>query len=360
MVGLFSLLALGLAMLWLAGVVSTAWMLTHPARRMFAWAVSRGRAVDPAGLEPARPFESWTFRSRGRDLPVWDIRGDAPDGPTVILTHGWADCRIGGLLRVGAIAPHASRVILWDLPGHGEAPGACGLGVGEVEDLRALLELLRSPRRQPATSPERERAAIVLYGWSLGAGVSIVVAAEDAVGERRGERAGGRIAGVIAESPYRRAGTPARNVLRLRGLPYRATLRPALWVVALMLRSWPLVGRESGRRHGGHGAAPSPGRPSPRGLARLPFDRAAHGAHLACPLLVVHGTADDVCPIEDGYAIVAAAPRGEVAEIVGARHNDVWTTPAFAAAGAQAVGSFLARLSVGIPAESRGAAGGIR
>ncbi|MFM9996545.1 MAG: alpha/beta hydrolase [Phycisphaerales bacterium] len=349
MTGLLILLAIGAAIFWATMVAHVAWMLAHPPRRTYASAVARGRPGEPSELDPPRAFQSWTFRSRGFEFPVWDIAGDDPAGPIVILTHGWADSRIGGLVRVNAIAPHASRVILWDLPGHGEAPGVCRLGTAEVKDLRALMDVVGEKRRDEETqrrsdqSPERERrvgapAPLVLYGWSLGAGVSIVVARDDA-----------RIAAVIAESPYRLPATPARNVLRARALPHRLTLPPALWLLGMLFRVGPQFrprqenaesaegakgrGEEQELRDSIPGREPEPGfprdsAPSAPSAFSLPFDRAAHAGALPCPLLVLHGTDDEVCPIEDGRAIAAAAPAGRIVEVAGGRHNDLWTEPA--------------------------------
>ncbi len=355
--GLLILLAAGLLLVWVSAVVYVAWMLAHPPRRTYASAVARSRAGDPSELVPARKFDSWAFRSRGVEFPVWDIQGDDPTGPVVILTHGWADSRIGGLLRVATIAPLASRIILWDLPGHGEARGVCRLGTAEVEDLEALVgavegrdeETKRRRDEGNRTNPTRERgngALVVLHGWSLGAGVSIVVA-----GETRG------IAGVIAESPYRVPATPARNVLKARGLPHRGVLEPALWLVGLLLGVGPRferTARVSKRRSTETpGSSPladargSSGREA-TGSLRV-FDRAAHAARLGCPLLVIHGTEDEVCPVEDGRAIAAAAPAGlgRLAEVEGARHNDLWTEARNTEHCTGAVQQFLAELEAG-------------
>jgi pimeloyl-ACP methyl ester carboxylesterase len=188
----------------------------------------------------------------------------------------------------------ASRLVAWDLPGHGEAEGISELGMREAADLWALMEALNADR------------PVVLMGWSLGAGVSIVCG-------RRGAAA------VIAEAPYREAETPARNVLRARGLPYRTTVKPAVGLVEALGREWSLLERR-----------------------RPLFDRAAYAAMLPCPLLVVHGAEDEVCPIEDGRAIANSAPDGRIAEIAGAGHNDLWTEPALAARCTAAVRDFLA------------------
>lgn len=305
MTGLLTLLAIGLTIFWIVAVVYVAWTLTHPPRRTYASAVARGRPGDPSELPgPPRPWSAWTFRTRGLELPVWEIRGDDPGGPTVVLTHGWADSRIGGLVRVPFLAPHVARVVLWDLPGHGEAPGISRLGTAEVDDLRALLEHLGP-----------DAAPVVLYGWSLGAGVSVAAAAR-----------GAEIAGVVAEAPYRLPETPARNVVRARGLPWRTNLAPAFWILGTLFG----VG------------------PRWRG-----FDRAAWAARLRCPLLVLHGDCDVVCPAEDGRALAAAAPSGRLVAVADGGHNTLWTDPVMAGECAAAVGSFLQKAKDSEPDRAR-------
>jgi pimeloyl-ACP methyl ester carboxylesterase len=287
------LLLTGLALLWACGVAFAMWMLTHPPRRTYSNAVARGRPGDPSELPGSpRPFEQWTLRTRGLELPVWDIRGDDPAGPVLIMTHGWADSKIGGLVRLGAVAPLASRVLIWDLPGHGEAPGICRLGTREVSDLLALVEYL-----QPAS--------LVLMGWSLGAGVSLA-AANSLSGPVS-------VKGIIAEAPYRLPGTPASNVLRARGLPASIIVGPALAILRLV------CGRD---------------------ISRNRFDRATAAKKSRHRLLVIHGSADPVCPVQDGRDIAAAA-NGELVEIQGAGHNDLWTEPGFADQCQRAVERFL-------------------
>jgi pimeloyl-ACP methyl ester carboxylesterase len=229
---------------------------------------------------------------------VWDIAGERAEGPVVVLTHGWGDSKIGALVRLDAVAPVASRVIAWDLRGQGEAPGVCTLGVRERGDLR---ELVRRVREGAPGVP------VVLMGWSLGAGVSIAAAEGDE-----------GIAGVIAESPYRLAATPARNVLRGRGLPWRATLGPALFLLRLVLG---------------------------RGLRDSEFDRTRHAAGVRCPLLVLHGARDEICPVEDGRAIGAAARQGATALVATAGHNDLWNDAGHAEECGAAVRRFIQRVS---------------
>ncbi len=288
-VGLTQLLLVGLLLAFLWSVAWTIWRLTHPPRRTYASALARGRPGDPSELAAApggdrRTFTSWSLRTGdGLDLPVWEMPGDDPAGPVLILTHGWGDSRIGALTRVQPLLHAVSRAVMWDLRGHGDAPGTSRLGTREVDDLCELIAQVTAGGRD---TPER----VVLFGWSLGAGVSIAAAAR----EPRG------VVQVIAEAPYRLAITPARNVLRGMGLPKGLSTRAAFWLLGLDFG----VG------------------PSWRG-----FDRAALALRLRVPLLVIHGDMDDVCPVEDARSINDAAARGQTIRVRGAGHHSLWTTP---------------------------------
>ncbi len=271
--GLLILLALGGVVYYIAVVLAIGWRLRHPPRRTCASAIARNLPSDPGELIPPPNYDSWSFASRGHDLPVWDIQGLDPDGPTVVLTHGWGDSRIGALTRVPHLLPFASRIIAWDLPGHGESPGVSSLGVHEPKDLLALLNQLDDRR-------------VVLYGSSLGAVVSIAAA---------GTSTHPQLAAVIAEAPYQYPETPARNVLRAASLPSGLTLTGALWTLGLT------------------------------GKGRIAFDCATHAQQLTCPLFVIHGELDRVSPIEDGRCIARAAPLGSFCSIEQGNHNHLWT-----------------------------------
>ncbi len=297
--GLLILLLTGLATLWLAGVAFVAWILTHPVRRTYAGAVSRGRPGDPSELPGSpRKFESWTLESRGLRLPVWEVTGDQPSGPVVILTHGWGDSRVGGLIRLEPFLLGASRVILWDLPGHGEAEGFSKLGTAEVDDLLALIERV---------GPER----LLLYGWSLGAGIALAAAPRVV--------APVQLAGIIAESPYALAQTPALRVARARGLPASTLIAPAFLVLRMVLGS---------------------------GLSSRAFDRRGAAAKVRAPVLVIHGEADEISPVEDGRQI-AAACNGTLLELPGGGHNDLWSIPLFSNPCIAGIEGFMASLNRG-------------
>ncbi|MBA4028500.1 MAG: hypothetical protein C0475_05105 [Planctomyces sp.] len=288
--GLGLLLAQGLAVAWLGCVCLTWRLLARPPRRTAAFAIARGLPSDPGELAPAPAhWGQWTVRWRGVDIPVWELPGARPQRPTVVLTHGWGDSRVTMLGRADALRQSFARVVLWDLPGHGEAPGSCALGLREAGALGALLDRLDGPA--------------VLYGFSLGAGLSIRAAAE------RPESAGGggaRVTGVIAEAPYALPGTPARAVARMRGLDVPGCVWAALLLAGLARGAGPRWLRAGGG-----------------------FDRRAWAAQLRSrrvPLLVLHGSQDAVCPIDDGRAI-AGAGGGQLRQLAGCSHLTMWRTP---------------------------------
>ncbi len=286
LLALLPLLALGALVYALVLLGWLTFKLAKPPRRTFAVALAQGRPADPSQLPQARPFREFTFAFAGLQLHAWDVPGDDPSGPICVLTHGFGDSRLGGLSRVPALVPCCSRIVLWDMPGHGESPGSCAQGTHEVSALLALL----------GTLPEERK--LVLFGWSLGAGVSIACGAS-----WRQTPQGHRLAGIIAESPYRFARTPASNVLRSMGMPGGVWLRAALGLIAL--------------------SPPKP--PKPFAMRDEVFDRARFAASLrGVPLLVLHGSDDHVSPIADGRAIAEAA-GGTLIELPGGGHFGLWT-----------------------------------
>ena len=310
---LAALLAAGLAGAFLLTAWTLARRLSHPPRRGYAWALARKAPADPSELTPPRGFTEWTLEWRGWELPVWEMAGDDASGPTLVLTPGWGESRVVGLARAAALAPACARVVLWDPPGLGSsrprgkatARGPFLMGTAEHRALRALLRRL----------DEGPDTGVILFGWSAGAGTSIVAAAMADGGDDADATPGARIIGVIAEAPYRLPWTPARNVTRSIGMPW-AVVGPFVFAcLGVRLRVGPWW----------------------RG-----FDRASHAARLRVPMLVLHGDADTVCPIADGEAIArASGSRGTFVRIAGGGHLDLWTDPGHRGACAAASARFM-------------------
>ncbi len=290
---LLGLLGVGLFTSCAALVLHTWWGLTRPRRRGYAFAVARGLPGDPGEVDhPCEFCETKLGPAPG--LPattLWDIVGQSASGPVVVFSHGWGQSRHSVLPRLEALAPLSSRIIAWDLPGHGESPGPSALGATEAA---ALARIVR-------WASESESRPVVLYGYSLGAGVGLALASQSPE----------LVSRVIAESPYRVAGTPAENVLAQRGLPRG-------WSLRLALR---LMGRV------GDGG----------------FDRAKLAALVACPVLVLHGERDEIAPVADGRDIAGAAPRGSMVVVERGSHRSLWVDVAQRETCRGAIREFLTR-----------------
>jgi len=294
--GLLLLFGFAVVLLWLLGAAGLVYALTHPKRKTFAVALSKGDPTDPADLELSANEVTFTLSS-GTRSPGWVIEGNNPQGSTVVMVHGFGDSRYGSLGRAPLIVPNARRVVVFDLPGQGESQARRGYGgLREPDDVLAVLSQLE----------KRDAERIVLLGASMGAGITIAAAAK-AEGELR--RA---IAGVIAESPYRHWDDPLHNFFR----HHRYPRRPIISLAWLWLRL------------------------TAKGFKD--FDRAKHASRLNCPLLVLHGSQDELCPITSAKEIADAAPDSRFVEIQGGAHNNLPCE--FEQLYKDAVGGFLKRL----------------
>jgi len=280
--GILILLSAALATIFFVGAALIAHTLLHPPRKTFAVALARLLPTDPQALGLA--FTERRFRlPDGLWSDGWVIQGANAAGPNVIFTHGWADSRFGALTWVPKIAPSAARIVVYDLRAHGDSPAAtCQLGTAEAEDLLALIDQSDDP---PGRGGDRE---VVLWGHSLGAATAITAAALDA---KRGTR---RVAAVVADGVCRTLTEPVAALLRSRRLPAFALVPLARLALAARLGSGVL-------RDG------------------LVTDAAA----LRCPLLLLHGGADPICPVTSARRIAVAAGNGHFEIFEGARHGDL-------------------------------------
>jgi pimeloyl-ACP methyl ester carboxylesterase len=277
MLGLAILLLIGLALVLAAGTLAVVRAVTHPPRKTYAAALAKGDPTDPADL--GREGQAITLHfSDGATAPGYVIAGDRADGPTVLILHGFGDSRYGAMTWIDRLAPHARRLVVFDQRGHGEASSPYPLaGEQEAADALSVLDQLD------------EAGPCVLFGYSMGAQIAIAAAC------RAAKTGDSRIAGVIAEGPYRRWREPLAAMLRCHRLPAEPFLTLAQGLVALRL-----------------------------GKA-VRFDRAADAARLACPLLVLHGENDPICPLPAAQAIAEAAPHGKLVTFPDGRHLDLVT-----------------------------------
>ncbi len=286
--GLLTLFAIAAALVVLLGAAILVGAMWYPPRKTYAVALGRGLPTHPEGTMPHGGREVTLTLADGRETPGFLIGGDRPDGPTVVIVHGFGDSRYGAMTWAPLVIPHAREVLVYDLRGHGESETRhADMVVGDERDLRRILEELDAPN------------GVVLFGYSLGAVVAIGAASGPLAPRERagvalagGEGAAPRIRGVIADGPYRTWVEPVKRHLWRRRFPAQPFTALAWLVVNLTTRG-------------------------------LGFDRAADAAKLRCPLLVLHGPEDVLCPIASAEAIARAAPDGEIVVIEGGGHLDL-------------------------------------
>ena len=235
------------------------------------------------------PFEDVFLRTEdGVRLHGWFIPAEeraGEDAVTLLFFHGNAE-NIGGCLDLAALArPAGYNLLLLDYRGYGKSEGRPSER-GLYRDGEAALLHLKS---RAGVDPGR----IVVWGRSIGAAVAVHLAAGDG-----GSLPG--VAGVILESPF----TSVPDLLR----------------------------------SGGHYALLAMSR-----FGTYRFDSAARIGRVAAPVLVIHGTDDEIAPFELGRRLFESAPgRKELVAIRGGGHNDLWALHADEIWGA--VRRFLASL----------------
>ncbi len=202
---------------------------------------------------------------RGRKLGAWLLPAD-PGAPALILLHGWGG-NSAMMLPLAAPLHQAGYTLLCvDARNHGMSEADNFSSMPRfAEDLAQALTWLR---QQPGV----DAARIGLVGHSVGGAAVLLAASRDA-----------GVGAVGSLSAFAHPRSMMRRWLAGMGIPYL----PLGWY---MLR---YVEHAIGHR----------------------FDAIApvHTvARVACPVLLVHGDADDTVPLADARAILAAGGEGRV------------------------------------------------
>ena len=240
----------------------------RPPRNTDGYALARGYRVDPA--EAGWDHETWSLdRPDGVTLPVWDVVGLDPSGPTIVMLHGWGMSKVDLLARADQWRERARRLVLYDLRGHGEASGLCPLGAGEGDDLVELLDRLGDER-------------VVLVGHSMGATVALDAASRDAARER--------VIGMVLFGAYADLEASIRGRLRWQGYPW--------WPMLALTMAW---FRAKG--------------------VRFP-DLLEAAARIRCPVLIVHGENDPICSPAEAQELATTIPDAQLWNVDGGGHLD--------------------------------------
>lgn len=277
MTGLILLFLIAYALIGLIGAAVIVLAIVRPRRKTYAHAVAHDLPLEPEDL--GLTSEEVTFNLLGRSpgghtSPGWIIKGNNPAGPTVLILHGHRDYIHGALRFVPQLVDFASHLVVFDWPGHGGSTAEwMTCGKRETHDAIAVLDGLPDDIRDKP---------VVLFGYSLGGQIAVKTAGlyPD------------RFVGTIVDGPYRRWDTP----IRLKLQRYRVPQFPFIQLVGLFFFL--------------------------TGLIRN-FDRTQYAKKFPGPLLVLHGTDDRICPIEEGKDLADAAPNSTFVPIEGGQHNQL-------------------------------------
>jgi len=289
--GLLVLLAEAAVVIVVAVTAGLVWRLNRPPRQTYGWALGRGLPTDPAELGLSFEERSLLLVD-GTETPAWIVEGHCAGGPTVIVSHGFGDSRYRMLEHLDVIAARARQVVVYDLRAHGEAESRlCHWGGKEVRDLLTIVDQTAAGR------------PVVLWGYSMGAGVSYLAAALDDQD---------RIAGVIADGIGRHRLEPIAGHLRQHRYPVQPFLALAT-AYCVLSGTWS------------------------RPLGLLPVAK-----DVRCPVLMLHGDADPLCPLESTRQLAGATVDCDLVVIAGGGHLDLIEVDRDRYI--QAVDRFLARL----------------
>ena len=220
-----------------------------------------GYTPGPEWQPPAHGTDVWIPTANGKKLHGWFVKSpQQPATATLLYCHGNG----GNLTYVGwyaeALALTGFDVLAFDYRGYGRSEGALTDEYGLYADAEAAYEYLR---RERGVAPER----LALYGLSLGTTAAIDLAARKPC------------AALVVES-----GLSSASELASAALP---------WLPASL--HW---------------------------LGKNRFESAQKIAKAHCPVLITHGTRDEVIPVEQGRKLFAAAAEPKQLEIIeGGSHN---------------------------------------
>jgi pimeloyl-ACP methyl ester carboxylesterase len=246
--------------------IAAAWRFALEYRRRAGFPKSRPPINDPSAVGLA--FEETTIDSGGARLAAWWIPGPGGEaGPAVLLVHGWESARDRTLPNAQVLHAAGFHVLTFDVRGHGanrreDLPLTAGeFGADAAAGVRALLA-------------RPEVTTVGILGHSMGAAGALLAAAAEP-----------RVAATVSVSapagPYRLT----RHTFRLAHLPIPDPIAyPLAWLTTRMFV-----------------------RPRGHSVGAISATRAAR-TYLG-PLLLIHGTEDDVVPTGHVLHLLGAARK---------------------------------------------------
>lgn len=226
------------------------------------------------------PAPAWLITPRGEPSTTWAIH-----------IHGLGSTRAGTLrgVQVASEAGLTSLVVTYRNDGEGPrvGTGRCELGAAEVADVRAAVNYAR----------ENGARSIILFGWSMGAGIALQLAADP--------KLRGIITGLVLDSPILDwVATIAANCAR-SGLPEWTGVLAQPWLNSRSL-------------------APLTGLANPVGLRS--FNWITRAGELTVPSLILHGHGDKSSPFALSTELRTLRPGLVHLKAFGADHTMGWNS----------------------------------
>jgi len=227
--------------------------------------------------------ESLEFQTtEGTKLRGWLYQSDRSDAPFVLFFYGSNEDLAHQAKRLAWLSDtlHVNAVC-FDCPGYGFSGGSIGIPTIQSSALQEFDHVKR--RFAPSTT-----TAIISYGWSIGTSVAIHVAANR------------HVAGLMLQAPLANTDDMMRWSSK-HDLPWYGR-------GLLKMKADPDVTQV--------------------------YENAAAIRDVSSPLLIIQGELDDVVPVDQGRAVLAAsrATQKEYVEVPGARHSEICQSPASDAA----------------------------
>jgi alpha-beta hydrolase superfamily lysophospholipase len=207
-----------------------------------------------------KPDEVFLTTSDRLRLHGWFFQ--APQNKAALLLfHGNAGNISGRLFKVPGWLERGISVFLVDYRGYGRSEGKIKRGEDLLEDARSALRWLNEEKSIPAQK-------IILYGESLGAYPAIGLAGSQ------------KFAGLILESPF-------SSVLEVARVHY------GRWIPEILVKDFQMKNQEL-------------------------------ISQVKAPVFIMHGSHDEICPVEMGERLYKLAPAPkELYVVLGAGHNNM-------------------------------------
>jgi alpha-beta hydrolase superfamily lysophospholipase len=215
------ILVLTLAAVLGVSVVMMALFLLRPPRMTDGKAAYVLKRLSPGDLGLAYSKTTYFVRDEvsGEKLPIaaWWIPCANGNGKCVVIVHGYADAKVGGIAWAPTWLSLGWNVLAIDLRAHGESGGRyTTAGFHERHDLSQVIDQLRA--EQP-----KETQTLALFGISLGAAVAL------ATSVMRDD-----LSAVVLECPFADYRNAVSNHSKIMGMPLFTfqplAIRVAEWI----------------------------------------------------------------------------------------------------------------------------------